>query len=67
MFKKHVIKTGKPDLCLCRLCKAYLRNIEYLKKIRVYPGKSEYNCFFPLAVGPLDLINILFINIALVI
>ena len=27
---KHVIKTWKPDLCLCRLCKVYLQNIGYL-------------------------------------
>ena len=27
---KHVIKTWKPDLCSCRLCKVYLQNIEYL-------------------------------------
>ena len=27
---KHVIKTWKPDLCSCRLCKFYLQNIGYL-------------------------------------
>ena len=27
---KHVIKTWKPDLRLCRLCKGYLQNIGYL-------------------------------------
>ena len=27
---KHVIKTWKPDLCSCRLCKVYLQNIGYL-------------------------------------
>ena len=27
---KHVIKTWKLDLCLCRLCKDYLQNIGYL-------------------------------------
>ena len=27
---KHVVKTWKPDLCSCRLCKIYLQNIEYL-------------------------------------
>ena len=26
---KHVIKTWKPDLCSCRLCKVYLLNIRY--------------------------------------
>ena len=48
---KHVIKTCKPDLCSCRLCKVYLQNIGYLqsaKKTRyVYTNiyvskKSEY-------------------------
>ena len=27
---KHVIKTWKPDLCSCRLCKVYLQNVGYL-------------------------------------
>ena len=27
---KHVIKTWKPDLCSCRLCKVYAQNIAYL-------------------------------------
>ena len=27
---KHAIKTWKPDLCSCRLCKVYLQNIRYL-------------------------------------
>ena len=27
---KHVIKTGRPDLCSCRFLKVYLRNIGYL-------------------------------------
>ena len=27
---KHVIKTWKPDLCSCKLCKVYLQNIGYL-------------------------------------
>ena len=27
---KHVIKTWKPGLCSCRLCKVYLQNIGYL-------------------------------------
>ena len=27
---KHVIKTWKPDLRSCRLCKVYLQNIGYL-------------------------------------
>ena len=27
---KHVIRTWKPDLCSCRLCKVYLQNIGYL-------------------------------------
>ena len=27
---KHIIKTWKPDLCSCRLCKVYLQNIGYL-------------------------------------
>ena len=27
---KHVIKTWRPDLCSCRLCKVYLQNIGYL-------------------------------------
>ena len=27
---KHVIKTWKPDLCSCRLCKVSLQNITYL-------------------------------------
>ena len=27
---KHVIKTWKPDLCSCRLCKVHLQNIGYL-------------------------------------
>ena len=27
---KHFIKTWKPDLCSCRLCKVYLQNIGYL-------------------------------------
>ena len=27
---KHVIKTWKPDLCSCRLCKVYLHNNGYL-------------------------------------
>ena len=27
---KHVIKTWKPDLCSCRVCKVYLQNIGYL-------------------------------------
>ena len=27
---KHVIKTWKPDLCSCRLCKVYMQNIGYL-------------------------------------
>ena len=26
---KHVIKTLKPDLCSCRLCKVYLQDIGY--------------------------------------
>ena len=26
---KNVIKTWKPDLCSCRLCKVYLQNIGY--------------------------------------
>ena len=28
---KYVIKTWKPDLCSCRLCKVYLQNIGYLQ------------------------------------
>ena len=27
---KHVIKTWKPDLCSCRLCKVYSQSIGYL-------------------------------------
>ena len=27
---KYVIKTWKPDLCSCRLCRVYLQNIGYL-------------------------------------
>ena len=27
---KHIIKTWKPDLCSCRLCKVYLQNNGYL-------------------------------------
>ena len=27
---KHVIETSKLDLCSCRLCKVYLKNIGYL-------------------------------------
>ena len=27
---KHVIKTWKPHLCSCRLCKVYLQNLGYL-------------------------------------
>ena len=29
-INKHVIKTWKPDLCSCRLCKVYLQNIGHL-------------------------------------
>ena len=31
---KHVIKIWKPDLCSCRLCKAYLQNIGYLQSAK---------------------------------
>ena len=31
---KHVIKTGRPDLCSCRFLKVYLRNIGYLQKAK---------------------------------
>ena len=50
---KHVIKTWKPDLCSCRLCKVYLQNIGYLQsakkktymytKIHICLAKSEYH------------------------
>ena len=30
---KYVIKTWKPDLCSCRLCKVYLQNIGYLQLV----------------------------------
>ena len=52
---KHVIKTWKPDLCSCRLCKVYLQNIGYLqsakKKKNLCIQKLEYhNRFFPFAL-----------------
>ena len=31
MKDKYSIKTWKPDLCSCRLCRVYLRNIGYLQ------------------------------------
>ena len=31
MKDKDSIKTWKPDLCSCRLCRVYLRNIGYLQ------------------------------------
>ena len=42
---KHVIKTWKPDLCSCRLCKVYLQNIGYFSQ-RLFPFALCYTFLF---------------------
>ena len=43
---EHVIKTWKPDLCSCRLCKVYLQNIAYLQSAFI-PFALPYIIHFP--------------------
>ena len=65
--KNMLLKLGNQICAYADFAKLIYEILNIWKKIHVYPGKSEYNCFFPFAVGPLDLISILFINIAIVI
>ena len=40
---KYVIKTWKPDLCSCRLCKVYLQSIGYLQSGNIYSNNINNN------------------------
>ena len=44
---KHVIKTWKPDLCSCRLCKGYLQTLDICSQ-RLFPFALRYT--FPFLV-----------------